>query len=113
MGEVSETFNGEPTRQGQLMIVRVEPSGSVIDVRHGQALWVSMCCDVAECVACVVEIIGAIADLLHAGHDKERDRPCTPPECRFRPDAVLRLACRFRPGTTDATVGKQGVRAAS
>jgi hypothetical protein len=71
------------------MIVRVEPSGSVIDVRDGEAL---------------------MAGAFRSGY---RWVLSTAPERRLRPDAVLRLACQFRPGTTDATVVKRGVRAIS
>ena len=75
--------------------------------------WPSICGGLAECGACVVEVVQAAPEHLHAASDKERDRLRTLPERRRRPDAVLRLACQFRPGGTDATVHKRGVRAVS
>ena len=105
------------------MAVRVEPSGTVVDVREGEALmaaaaragyrWPSICGGLAECGACVVELIVAAPDQFQAGNEKERDRLSTVPEHRLRPEAVLRLACQFRPGTTDTIVRKRGVRAVS
>jgi 2Fe-2S ferredoxin len=102
------------------MVVRVEPSGVVIDVDEGEALmaaavragyrWPSICGGLAECGACVVEIIASAPDHRDADTLVEQQRLCTVPERRLRPGAALRLACQFRPGSADVTVFKRGVR---
>ncbi len=105
------------------MTVRVEPAGARIEVGRDETLmgaavragyrWPSICGGLAECGACVMELlVFATADLPPVTR-REHERLQTVPECRLRPDATLRLACQFRPGDIDVTVQKRGVRLAS
>ena len=59
----------------------------------------------------VWKTIGVTAEHLRIGNDKERDYLSKVPERPLSPGAILRLACQFRPVTTDATVVKRGARA--
>jgi len=100
--------------------VRVEPSGVIVEVRDGEALmsaalrsgyrWPSVCGGLAECGACVMEVLSADRDQLEPQGEAEALRLGTVPERRLRPEASLRLACQFRPGPTGAVVHKRGVR---
>ena len=100
--------------------MRVEPSGTVIDVADGETLmaaahrggyrWPTVCGGLAQCGVCVADVVAPPAGGLPDPDEAEADRLATLPERRLRPDAELRLACQLRVGGAGLVVRKRGVR---
>jgi ferredoxin, 2Fe-2S len=103
------------------VVVRVEPSGALIEVRPGESLmraaerqgfrWPTVCHGQAVCTACAIVLDDHVDDF-------------DPPEAlelkglesfagrSFYEGKVVRLACQARP-ITDTVVTKRGVRPAT
>ncbi len=101
-------------------MVRVEPAGVTFDLLEGESLlaaaaragyrWPTVCGGLSECGVCVLEVLEAEPEQHEPANHAEEHRLASVPDRRQRPDAVLRLACQFRPGSGDAVVAKRGVR---